>query len=128
MNNEYHNCTSNDLDIPLATQIATQGVLGLDTVHSLMLDPYRSDLNIYGVDKTKIIEKLEKEINSANAATRSAHKRESVTEKENATLQKENIRLEKRDKKRTKSQKNMEIEFKILKDVNQNLKNCLDNS
>lgn len=130
VNNEYHNCTADNihLNIPFATQIATQGISGLDNIQALISDPYRSDFNIYGVDKTKIIEKLEKKLAVSERSITSAYDSCEIKDEENSVLEIKNTRLENKGKKMMKERKNMEIEFKILKDVNRNLKNRLDNS
>jgi peptidoglycan hydrolase CwlO-like protein len=99
---------------------------------SLFSSLQQSDYNILGVNKTKIIEKLEKDLDSAlssaNVAAHSSHKRETALEKKIEILQKNIARLEKRDEKRKKRMKNMEIEFKILQNVNRNLLNPRNNS
>jgi len=130
MNDEYHDCTSHDLGytVSSANLISQRAVSGIQSVNSLIADPYHSDYNIFGVDKTKIIERLEKDVESAKSTTCFAEKRHKDSKNENAILQKNITKVEKKNKKITRERDLLKFELKILKDVNRNLLHRLDNS
>jgi len=125
MDNEYHRCEPCNVDSNI---LATQVPSSLTTVDSAFLNSYQSDFNIYGVDKTKIIEKLEEELDSSRRSTRSVRELYETEKNEKSVLQKKNISSEKKIKKITRERDILKIELKISKDINRNLLNRLDNS
>ena len=133
MNNEYHNCNDDPyVSLPSASAaLAISGFArtsGLATTSRLITDPYHSDYNIFGVDKTKIIEKLEEELAISQRSVSSTHRSCERKDEENSLLQKKNVTLEKKNKKVTKERDILKIDLKISENVKRHLLNRLDNS
>lgn len=97
-------------------QLANEPVINHPTFNSL-----NSDYNIYGVEKSRIIERLEEEIDALNRSLRHANKEYEEKKKENKQLSKKINRKIKQLEKTVRERDNLKIELKIFRSVNRNL-------